>query len=330
VPRPSEPAVDILIIGEAADPHVEVVRDQVERLGSRCLVIDEASTRLRLSYIGSQALVEAKTGEEWAILNCARAVWWWRKETSVIRTHNDGFVEDFVTREYRELLESLEELIPDAAWPIRPSCVRVSNLKCYQLALARELGFKTPATIITNDARSVAEFARRDSSRFGDSVLYKPLTWFVAPPNRFLYANIVTIHQVESRPLSVAAAPCQFQEYISKSYELRVTVVGRRVFAVHIDSQGQAETAVDFRRGQDAVSYAPGRLPSGVAARLQEMLRRYRLSFGAFDLVVSTRGQIFFLELNPMGQWLWLERRLDLDISGAIARLLVDPHRSQP
>jgi hypothetical protein len=323
VSRPSVAEVDVLIIGEAADPHVEVVRERVERLGRRCLVIDEPSTRLRLSYIGSQPLVEAQTGKDWVDLSRAKAVWWWRKETSVIPTPHDGFIGDFVTREYRELMESFEKLISGAAWPIRPSSVRLSNLKCYQLALARELGLQTPATIITNDANSVVEFVRRNSSRFGEMLLYKPLTWFVAPPNRFLYANIVSIHQVDSRPLSVAAAPCQFQEYISKSHELRVTVVGRRVFAVHIDSQGRPETAVDFRRDQDAVSYVPGRLPSGIANRLQEMLRRCRLSFGAFDLVVSTRGDVLFLELNPMGQWLWLEQRLGLDISGAIARLLI-------
>ncbi|HEU4807414.1 MAG TPA: hypothetical protein VFT01_04070 [Homoserinimonas sp.] len=319
------PADAVAIVGQSLDEHVAIVREKVETLGVRCLMLDEERVGFRLTYVDSAVIVEAQVDGTWVPLNTMRAVWWWRKETTLVHSRSDDFTTDFALREHRELLESLELLIPTAVWPIRPSAVRTASLKAYQLALAQQLGFAIPTTIITNDADSVARFVEAKPDTFPEQLLlYKPLTWYVGPPDKFLYANIVTLDDVTSSPSSVAAAPCQFQEYVDKDYELRVTVVGNRCFPVRINSQSQPESMVDFRRGQELVSYELWEVSADLTARLLLFLHRCGLDYGAFDLIVKPDGCVVFLELNPVGQWLWLEYKLGIDISGVVARMLVD------
>jgi hypothetical protein len=47
------------------------------------------------------------------------------------------------------------------------------------------------------------------------------------------------------------------------------------------------------------------------------------LRFSAIDLVLDPSGDYWFLELNPNGQWAWIEARTGLPISEAITNELV-------
>jgi glutathione synthase/RimK-type ligase-like ATP-grasp enzyme len=44
-----------------------------------------------------------------------------------------------------------------------------------------------------------------------------------------------------------------------------------------------------------------------------------RLTFGAIDLIQTNTGEYVFLEINPSGQWLWLDDMLGLGISDTMA-----------
>jgi hypothetical protein len=88
-------------------------------------------------------------------------------------------------------------------------------------------------------------------------------------------------------------------------------------------SQAWIETSVDYRRDQFRLAYAPCSLPDAVTKALGAFLDRLGLSYGAFDLIARPDGALVFLELNPVGQWLWIEQRANIDISGAIDDLLI-------
>jgi hypothetical protein len=310
-------------VGDSTDLHVKRVRSSVENQGAQCLILDESVSCVRLSYSGSQVVAEAQFDGIWMRLDSAMSIWWWRKEFTTALAREDDFRADFIIREYRELLESFEWLLPAARWPIRPSAVRRANLKCHQLALAQQLGFNIPETIITNDAASAQRYVRADPSSFPADLIYKPLTWYVSPPDNFLYASLVTVDELNSSASSISVAPCQFQQYIPKSFEIRTTIVGADVFTVRIDSQSRADTRIDWRHNQGAVPYSHWDMPAADVALLKKFLQRCDLVYGVFDLIVSPDGRLTFLELNPMGQWLWLEDRLGLGISSAVAKLLI-------
>ena len=53
------------------------------------------------------------------------------------------------------------------------------------------------------------------------------------------------------------------------------------------------------------------------------MMEDFNLIFGAFDFIVTPEDKWVFLEVNPNGQWLWLEQSLNLDISKKILDNLI-------
>jgi biotin carboxylase len=47
------------------------------------------------------------------------------------------------------------------------------------------------------------------------------------------------------------------------------------------------------------------------------------LHYGAADFILTPDGRHVFLEINPAGEFFWLEKYTGLPLSGAIASLLV-------
>jgi len=100
--------------------------------------------------------------------------------------------------------------------------------------------------------------------------------------------------------------------------------VGEKVFAAFIHSQDSDDSKVDWRVSQDGLKHSIYMLPEDISANCINLLRELDLNFGAIDLILNENGEYVFLEINPNGQWAWLEKLLGLDISGAIVNLLKD------
>jgi glutathione synthase/RimK-type ligase-like ATP-grasp enzyme len=112
---------------------------------------------------------------------------------------------------------------------------------------------------------------------------------------------------------------------VTKALELRVTVVGDRVFSACIDSQRSEKSRIDWRRdGMGLIDeWGPYELPTEVEERLLMLVRRLGLNYGAADFILTPNGQHVFLEVNPVGEFFWLEKQPGLPLSSAIAQLLV-------
>ena len=46
-------------------------------------------------------------------------------------------------------------------------------------------------------------------------------------------------------------------------------------------------------------------------------MEHYELRFGAIDMVVSAAGDWYFLEINPNGQWAWLDMTAGTNIAAS-------------
>jgi hypothetical protein len=124
---------------------------------------------------------------------------------------------------------------------------------------------------------------------------------------------------------AVAAAPCFFQQYIPKSCELRVTVIDDQVFPARIHSQDDARTATDWRDMSAEILFERDELPDAVERRCLDLVHSYGLTFGAIDLIVTPSGDYVFLEVNPVGQFLFVQELVpELDMIGAVADRLLE------
>src|SRR6185295_7622249 len=104
-------------------------------------------------------------------------------------------------------------------------------------------------------------------------------------------------------------------------------LVGERVFAAAVDSQALERARIDWRKEGERLlrAWTPYPLPTAVAGRLLELAARLGLSYGAVDIVVTPDGRHVFLEINPAGEWFWLDdvfgpRALSTAIADKIGR----------
>jgi hypothetical protein len=103
---------------------------------------------------------------------------------------------------------------------------------------------------------------------------------------------------------------------------IRAVVIGARVFAASVDSQSIPAARHDVRGAGIRAGYEPYDLPEDVRRALLEMVRGLGLRFCSADLVLTPDSRHVFLDLNPNGQWLWLELEAGLPLSAAMADLL--------
>jgi glutathione synthase/RimK-type ligase-like ATP-grasp enzyme len=102
-----------------------------------------------------------------------------------------------------------------------------------------------------------------------------------------------------------------------------VTLVGDRALAADIRTRGRA---IDWRAvSPDAVSYRPVEVPERVVNACVDLCRQAGLLYAAFDFIRESSGRWVFLEVNPSGQWGWIEQAAGLPITGAIVDLLASP-----
>lgn len=311
----------VLILGNPDDAHIVKVVSQLSRMGLMSCVIgppaEKQSPSIVCRFSGRSAKLTALDleGRELA-LNRVTAVWWRLKPSvDLPGSEADRLSSDFCTREWRHTLEALEVVLADAKW-INPRPVdRRIRYKPAQLLLARQNGFETPDTIVSNDPGAIAGFLN-DHDGAG---IYKPLTWFFEPPDKILFTNPVNTAFIDQNSTSVRRAPGIFQPPVPKAYELRITVVGERMFPVRIDSQKDKGARLDWRRKQLDLSYQPCQLRDQFQESLLQFHRSLGLVYGAYDFIVTPDAKEVFLEVNPAGQWLWIEELTGCPICQAVA-----------
>ena len=201
--------------------------------------------------------------------------------------------------------------------------IRHAENKQLQLQVARELGLDIPRTLTTNDPTTVRAFA--ESCENG--IVTKMLSSFaIYDEGKELVVFTNPVKREELEDLSgLNLCPATFQESLSKSLEIRVTVVGQRVMSAAVDSQVSARATHDWRR--DGLSmlqdWRPYELPTEVEEKILRLMDHFLLNYGAIDVILTPDGRHVFLELNPCGEFFWLERSPGLPISDAIADVLL-------
>jgi ATP-grasp ribosomal peptide maturase len=225
----------------------------------------------------------------------------------------------FATAEARQGLGGLLSCLP-VLFVNRPSRIADAELKAAQLHVASEIGFRVPPTLITSIGSEARAFAR-----VMGQVVYKPLSapfLYEDGQAKLVYATLVDPDEFDDD--EIALGPCQFQEFVAKSHDIRLTAVGQECFASIIHA-GSNASYVDWRADYPALTYEPIETPVPIATAVGAYLDRFGLSFGCFDFSVSAdTGDWWFLECGPNAQWGWIEHETGLAIAAAIANLLIE------
>ncbi len=308
----------IVAVSHAGDEHAGPVLEALRRLGAEAVLLDTSAFPSRAAI----SFEHGARGRDWTLDGPAgrirahdvTAVWWRRPlplapEPSLGREHAA-----FAVRQTYAALAGLAASL-DVRWVNDPWRDDAASRKPRQLAAAERVGLRIPRTLVTSDPARARAFLRRVRGR----AVHKAVD---ATPEDWRTTRIVGPADVARLP-ALRLAPVILQEYVP-GVDVRVTVVGGRLFAAAIDARGTFSPH-DFRNAFDEARVERCALPRDVARRLRALLSELGLSYAAIDLRRRDDGEHVFLEVNPSGQWLFIERQTGMPITKAVAELLARP-----
>lgn len=309
----------ILVISYPGEEHTDQVVACLRRKGVEVLCIDLADFPMRLGLAADWAphrpprwILHWPDGKE-TDLQRTRAVWWRRVrpfevDPAILQSDRRAFSASETAQAINGMLDSL-----DCPWVNPREADAAAHHKPYQWSVAQRLGLEVPRTLITTRAEAARDFIH--AVRPGQ-VVFKA---FLATIADWRETRLVEAQDLERLDL-VRYAPVIFQEYIS-GVDLRITVVGKKIFAAEIDAR-HSSYPVDMRMVIGEGTMRPVELPTELASKLLELQRRLGLVYGAVDMRRTEDGRYYFLEVNPAGQWLFVEQRTGQPIAQAHADLL--------
>jgi glutathione synthase/RimK-type ligase-like ATP-grasp enzyme len=253
------------------------------------------------------------------------AVIWYRKPEKPVAHPEltDPAARECSEEEYKELLRSFYGFFPRAKWVNDYWQMQKYGVKANQIWIAKEVGLSVPETLITNDIAAVRELGSRHAEIITKSMYYAGFGWDSGQYGCFTYIlSPDEYDKITSKELSYA--PAIFQQRINKVQELRVTVIGEEVIACEIQTVPSTVENIDWRiEGVDELPHRVVDIPEPIAARLKKMLKTMGLNFGAFDLIVDETGTYYFIEVNPNGQYYWMEILVGAPLTEAMVSLII-------
>jgi hypothetical protein len=304
----------ILIVAPHNDAHARCVAQDLEKMGRPFRFVD--SSRLaregRIQFSAGQNRGSAWTcvdGQPIA-LEAVDTVWHRRRFLPPAGAHHPVDDQKYFHREWTEMIAGVFSSMENA-WFVNDPDRQTAAVKPLQLRLAERLALRIPDTLVTNDPVAAAAFVDRHEER----VVHKTLT---GPRHRFLPTKKWSASDRDVLN-QLVLAPTIFQEMVTDCRELRITVIGAQIFAAEFRP---ARGLIDGRLDVDT-PYRPHTLPNEISRRLLALVRQLGLVFSTIDMKLTDEGEYVFLELNPMGQFLYIEILAGLPLSAAMAELLV-------
>lgn len=247
----------------------------------------------------------------------------WLRNFSIkeIMFQNDSLLNLFSLQSWESSIVSFLNNL-DCIWINSISSSLKGNDKVYQLTSAKKHGFEIPDTLITNEIRYVRNFYSLHSKE----IIMKTINNHSIEFDGRIYSRY-------TRPLNddsiskfknYLIAPFIFQRRIKCSYELRVTVIGDRIFVAKLDRNLPLDKSFIPYHGifnQSITEYLE--LPNDFKKRCIKYVDSLGLKYGALDFIVDLEGRIFFLEINTTGDWYWIEKQTGMPITKAMIDLFM-------
>ena len=304
----------IVIFTEPTDVHAQAVMRELSAAGepdARIFDFRDVPQRVSLDMAlsnrhGSGFALTCADGKRLQ-LEDVRSFWWRRPQTFVMPEGMGANERAFALTELSTALQGMWQA-SEALWVNDIVRDAAAAHKPWQLELARRIGLSIPDTLITTDPAQARAFWQAR----GGEVIYKPFlqTFHSWRETRKL--------KREELPLldQLRLAPVIFQSLVPGAADLRVTIIGSEVFPAAVDLE-KVEYALDVRLNQQA--YKRHDLPPAVSEALLRLMRELGLEYGAIDLRLTPDGEYVFFEVNPAGQFLFVEHACGLPISKALA-----------
>lgn len=196
-------------------------------------------------------------------------------------------------------------------WLNNPTDIYKAEIKPYQLYIANELGMKIPKTIISNVTLN-PDFEYIAIKSIDTAIVNN------GDNEGFVYTEIYKKNELEEVKYT---SPFFIQQGLIPKIDIRVTVVENDVVAIKITSDKEIEE--DWRKYKYKLTYTICDLPKTVYDFCINYTKKLNLNFGAIDLVLHD-NDYYFIEINPTGEWAWLQKNTGYKFDELIVKSLIN------
>lgn len=267
-------------------------------------------------HIGSNGAPQIRVGTGDFQLDDVTAIWFRRPRYASKLLRNPKH-QAFAREEVKHAWSNIFQWLEGRFWVNHPQDNRRGANRLWVLQQAAFYGLLIPETLLTAQADEARSFVESHNKSVAKSV---------GPGYRDDDTGVASFTTLLNTPAEVpdnlGSSPVLFQAYIDKVYDWRVTVFGKQVFATRIHSQEEVSGQVDWRQSQRPLRLEASALPAAVQTSLLNLLVDLNLPFAAVDFAEDKHGCFWFLEVNPNGQWGWIEQELGTPLSDGLAVLM--------
>ncbi|MBL7942888.1 MAG: hypothetical protein JNM00_08985 [Flavobacteriales bacterium] len=307
---------NIAIFTISGDIHAGVIADEITALGANCYVVE--SDKL-ISHGGLSANITKGTytindrhGRAFDIGKLD--VVWWRRAVRAQTIESDDFPDvqrEVINNDCEATLLGMLFAAFTGVWISHPMDTRMAANKVWQGKLAEECGLLHPKTLVSQNPDEVYEFIRELEGR----IIIKPVHGTIKLP---LYTQLLDMNNLPTRD-DIAVCPTIYQELIPGKLHFRINIFGNKVYAFKLESDD-----LDWRPDL-TIPFELAELPHDLVWRLKRMIDGMGLRMGIVDMKYhEVNGGIYFLEVNPQGQFLFLQAITGFDLAKEFAHFLVN------
>jgi len=322
--------IQLLIVTSQNDIHSDMVIKELRNSRIEPIRLNSDAIIQESSYSFSWDQQGQVTSQSLALKDSKRStkevkLIWWRKPKDYHPYLNvtDEWAKQYAIEETKSLVQSLPGLFPNAKWINNYYNLRLPSRRINQIPLVKQLGILIPPTLVTNQYEPIVSFLKQ----YGSCII-KPMDYsgFLHDEKQYAcYTRPIDLETVNSLRDSIHLAPVFIQKRVTKKAEYRVTLIGKKSFVCRIETEhlNDPEVNQDWRVTEpDKLAHIPDTLPEHYIAKLHKMLEMLGLHFGAFDIIRGDDDVLYFIELNPNGQWYWIEILTGMPMVKAMVELI--------
>jgi len=296
--------VDVLIVTNRLDLPTDRLCDRLSSLGKsflRCNREDMSSFAFEMDPL--EPSLRCRFQEtEWTIDGSLKSVWW--RQPTFRRIAPEQLptpAEQLEESQWSAFMRGLS-VFNHARWFNSPAATYQAESKLFQLRIAAEIGFDIPITRVTNDPNAEIDLT------VGSQIALKSIdTVYLTSGSfqQFGYTQLVDWDTCADANFHLVPAMCQ--AVVQDKIDLRVTVAGDQIWCDAVLNSGHGIDG-DWRLiKRDRLEYRTFDLPDQIVKQIQLLMTSLNLNFGAIDLALA-QDKFWFIEINPTGEWGWLDR----------------------
>lgn len=227
-------------------------------------------------------------------------------------------IQKYVFREFTAISDYIYSFLRNNATCFNyPPLYNINKL--IALDAASRVGFNVPKTVITKSSDSFSSYM--DSNSTGKFITKSISDWYCDTIDN--YALNLGVKEISHTDIGDKFNYSLLQHQIKKTFEVRTFVWDNKSYSAAIYSPPESTAQIDFRNDYDGIRITPYQLPKKVEAKLMILMKQLDLESGSVDFIVDKELNYYFLEVNPVGQFDFIDKHCNYNLAEIIAKTLI-------